>query len=197
MVTSPAIGFAARVHADRRSCTGSFRRAPRRRTSGVFRRLQVGSAGFMAFSHGSNDAQKTMGIITLALFSAGLIESVDRANLGDHRVGHGALAGDGRRRMADHAYDGSPSRQARAGPRLCRGDDRGQRPVHDRPAWGCRSRPPMSSRARSWGSVPARGVRGVRWGVARGILLAWIITIPAAGFVAALAWIVLNAIGLG
>ena len=43
----------------------------------------------------------------------------------------------------------------------------------------------------------ARGVRGVRWGVARGILLAWIITIPAAGFVAAVAWIVLSTLGLG
>jgi PiT family inorganic phosphate transporter len=35
----------------------------------VFGWLQVGSAGFMGFSHGSNDAQKTMGIITLALFT--------------------------------------------------------------------------------------------------------------------------------
>ncbi len=37
---------------------------------GVFRNLQVFSSGFLGFSHGSNDAQKTMGIITLALFSA-------------------------------------------------------------------------------------------------------------------------------
>ena len=36
-----------------------------------FRRLQLVSAAYMAFSHGSNDAQKTMGVITLALFSAG------------------------------------------------------------------------------------------------------------------------------
>jgi PiT family inorganic phosphate transporter len=36
----------------------------------VFRKLQIVSAGFMGFSHGSNDAQKTMGIIALALFSA-------------------------------------------------------------------------------------------------------------------------------
>jgi PiT family inorganic phosphate transporter len=43
----------------------------------------------------------------------------------------------------------------------------------------------------------ARGVRGVRWGVARSILLAWIVTIPAAGFVAALAWIALSSLGLG
>ena len=41
------------------------------RWRGRFRRLQVGSAAFMAFAHGSNDAQKTMGIITLALLSAG------------------------------------------------------------------------------------------------------------------------------
>src|SRR5207302_402103 len=32
-----------------------------------FRVLQLGSAGFMAFAHGSNDAQKSMGIITMAL----------------------------------------------------------------------------------------------------------------------------------
>jgi PiT family inorganic phosphate transporter len=37
--------------------------------SRLFGRLQVGSAAFMAFSHGSNDAQKTMGVITLALAS--------------------------------------------------------------------------------------------------------------------------------
>jgi PiT family inorganic phosphate transporter len=35
----------------------------------VFGRLQIGSAAFMAFSHGSNDAQKTMGVIALALAS--------------------------------------------------------------------------------------------------------------------------------
>jgi len=37
----------------------------------AFRKLQIFSAAFMAFSHGSNDAQKSMGIITLALFSYG------------------------------------------------------------------------------------------------------------------------------
>jgi PiT family inorganic phosphate transporter len=37
------------------------------RLDGIFRRLQVVSAGFMAFSHGSNDAQKTMGIIAMSL----------------------------------------------------------------------------------------------------------------------------------
>jgi PiT family inorganic phosphate transporter len=42
-----------------------------------FRHLQVLSAGFMAFSHGTADAQKSMGIITLALLSAGAIPVFD------------------------------------------------------------------------------------------------------------------------
>jgi PiT family inorganic phosphate transporter len=45
------------------------------RVGNLFRRLQIGSSAFMAFSHGSNDAQKTMGIITLALFSAGILHA--------------------------------------------------------------------------------------------------------------------------
>jgi PiT family inorganic phosphate transporter len=39
----------------------------------AFRKLQIVSAAFMAFSHGSNDAQKSMGVITLALVSYGTI----------------------------------------------------------------------------------------------------------------------------
>jgi PiT family inorganic phosphate transporter len=44
-----------------------------RRISQRFRRLQILSATYMALSHGSNDAQKTMGIMTLALFNANAI----------------------------------------------------------------------------------------------------------------------------
>ena len=47
-----------------------------------FRRLQTISAGFMAVSHGANDAQKTMGIITLALFASGEIDDVRRSRCG-------------------------------------------------------------------------------------------------------------------
>lgn len=42
-----------------------------------FGKLQVLSASFMALSHGSNDAQKVMGIITLALLSGGVIDSLE------------------------------------------------------------------------------------------------------------------------
>jgi PiT family inorganic phosphate transporter len=43
----------------------------------------------------------------------------------------------------------------------------------------------------------SRGPRGVRWGVARNILIAWVVTIPAAATIAALSWIVLHLVGLG
>lgn len=52
-------------------------RVQRSRVNGAFRRLQLVSAGFMATSHGLNDAQKTMGIITLALLIFGEIDSVE------------------------------------------------------------------------------------------------------------------------
>ncbi len=39
-----------------------------------FRKMQLISAGFLAFSHGSNDAQKTMGIITLSLITFGVLD---------------------------------------------------------------------------------------------------------------------------
>ena len=42
-----------------------------------FRSMQIVSAIMMAFSHGSNDAQKAMGIITLTLLSGGFIDTLD------------------------------------------------------------------------------------------------------------------------
>jgi len=45
--------------------------------SKYFGRLQILSSSFMAFGHGSNDAQKAMGIITMALMSGGVITSLD------------------------------------------------------------------------------------------------------------------------
>jgi len=45
----------------------TFRRFTPSAVGGIFRKFQIASAAFMAFSHGSNDAQKTMGIMTLAL----------------------------------------------------------------------------------------------------------------------------------
>lgn len=47
-----------------------------RKTNNFIREIQVLSTAFLSFSHGTNDAQKTMGIITLTLFSANLIDVV-------------------------------------------------------------------------------------------------------------------------
>ena len=42
----------------------------------------------------------------------------------------------------------------------------------------------------------SKGTRGVRWGVARNILVAWVLTLPAAGLMGALAWVVLDLAGM-
>jgi PiT family inorganic phosphate transporter len=42
----------------------------------------------------------------------------------------------------------------------------------------------------------SKGVRGVHWGVARSILVAWVVTIPAAATMGALAWVVLNGLAI-
>ena len=49
-----------------------FHRAPRGHTTLFFGKMQILSAAFMAFSHGSNDGQKFMGVFSLALFLAGV-----------------------------------------------------------------------------------------------------------------------------
>jgi inorganic phosphate transporter, PiT family len=50
-----------------------LRKATPRFVNGTFSKLQIVSAAFMAFTHGMNDAQKSMGIITFALIGAGLL----------------------------------------------------------------------------------------------------------------------------
>lgn len=52
-----------------------FRRVHRANTNILFGRLQIFSAAFMAFSHGSNDGQKFMGVFSLALFLGGVFPS--------------------------------------------------------------------------------------------------------------------------
>ncbi|SEM67311.1 inorganic phosphate transporter [Lihuaxuella thermophila] len=49
----------------------TFNNVPRSKVKRIFRPLQIASSAFMAFSHGASDAQKAMGIITLALVTAG------------------------------------------------------------------------------------------------------------------------------
>ena len=69
---APLIGFSVGI-AIMLALLWIFRRAHPQRVQRRFRLAQLASASVMAFSHGSNDAQKTMGVITLALFAAGAI----------------------------------------------------------------------------------------------------------------------------
>lgn len=68
MVISPIIGFFAGAIL-MAAMTIALRRTRPSIIQNVFGKLQIVSASFMGLSHGTNDAQKTMGIITLALFS--------------------------------------------------------------------------------------------------------------------------------
>lgn len=68
LIVSPVAGFFAAFIA-MVTMYWLVRRVPPVKLNTTFRRLQLASAGFMAFSHGTNDAQKSMGVITMALVS--------------------------------------------------------------------------------------------------------------------------------
>lgn len=70
LVTSPLLGFIIGLLL-MLAIYWTFRSVRLGVVRGIFGRAQIFSAGFMAFSHGSNDGQKTMGIIALSLFLAG------------------------------------------------------------------------------------------------------------------------------
>jgi inorganic phosphate transporter, PiT family len=152
----------------------------------VFRRLQIVSAGFVAFTHGTNDAQKTMGIMWLALVASGdLAPDLDRPPLwvivsAAAAMGMGTYAG---------------------GWRIIR--TLGQRVARLEPPQGFAAETstatilwftahygfPVSTTHTISGSVlgagAIRGFSAVRWGVAGNILLAWILTLPMAGLIGA------------
>jgi PiT family inorganic phosphate transporter len=195
MITSPIFGFAG-AFALIILLYWIFNRVKRRTATWGFRRAQVVSAGFMAFSHGSNDAQKTMGIITLALFSANVIPTIDvppwvivisatAISLGTAAGGWRIMHTMGHRVAKLEPVHGFAAETTAATVILTTAHF--GMPVSTTHV--------ISSAIMGVGS--ANGARKVRWGVARSILIAWIVTFPATGAVAALAWYVLHALGLG
>jgi PiT family inorganic phosphate transporter len=160
-----------------------------------FRRLQIFSAGFMAFAHGSNDAQKTMGIITLALLTGGVIP--------DFTVPIWVIIVSATALSAGTAVGGWRIMHT-MGQRVAKLE-----PVHGFAAETTAASillatahfgMPVSTTQVISGAImgvgSSQGLRHVRWGVARNILTAWVLTIPAAGILASIAWFVLTAIGL-
>ncbi len=187
LVTSPLIGFGgAMLFAV--VLYRIFFKSDRRKASAGFRHVQVLSAGYMAFAHGSNDAQKTMGIITLALFSAGTIPSVEVPSwvivLSATALSLGTAIGGWRimKTMGQRVADLEPvhgfAAEMTAASVLFGTATLGM-PVSTTHV--------ISSAIMGVGS--SRGTRGVRWGVARSILTAWVLTIPAAGIIGAACWV--------
>ena len=72
LFTSPLIGFLVGF-LFMKAIYKLFVKWSQNKVNKVFLKLQVISSGFVAFSHGNNDAQKTMGIITLALITGGML----------------------------------------------------------------------------------------------------------------------------
>jgi inorganic phosphate transporter, PiT family len=162
----------------------------RRRAPGtvnrVFRRLQLVSGGFVAFTHGTNDAQKTMGIIALALVASGhLAEDFDRPPF--WVIVSAALA------MGAGTYAGGWRIIKTLGTRVAKLDPPRGFAAQTATAgilWGTAHYGfPVSTTHTVSGSVLGAGatrrLNAVRWGVAGNILVAWVLTIPAAALVGA------------
>jgi PiT family inorganic phosphate transporter len=149
----------------------------------------------MAFAHGSNDAQKTMGIITLALFSAGVIPTVEvpfwvivvsatALSLGTAVGGWRIMQTMGHRVVDLEPIHGFAAETTAASVLY----------VTAHLGMPVSTTHVISSAIMGVGS--AKGTRGVKWGVARRILVAWVLTLPAAGLFGAFTWYVLNLLGL-
>ncbi|HEY7591136.1 MAG TPA: inorganic phosphate transporter [Candidatus Limnocylindrales bacterium] len=168
-----------------------FRRAHPARINERFRRLQILSATYMAFSHGSNDAQKTMGIMTLALFSAGLLATKDvplwviiaaatAISLGTAAGGWRIIRTMGQRVVKLDPVHGFAAETTAAS--IIYGASHLGMPVSTTHV--------ISSAIMGVGASDR--FSAVRWGVAGNIVTAWVLTIPASAIVAAIAYFILD-----
>ncbi len=161
-----------------------IRRWPPARVNRVFRGAQLFSAGFMAFAHGSNDAQKSMGVITMAI--AAYLGS-DRLDVPVWVIVACATA------MALGTASGGWRIIRTMGHRIIR-----LRPINGFAAESAAAaviltashlHAPVSTThvisASIMGVGASRRVSAVRWGVARNILIAWVLTIPISAMVSA------------
>ena len=172
-----------------------FRRTPPARVTSIFSKLQMLSAAGMAFSHGSNDAQKTMGIITLSLAvfydweGAGIPFEVPLWVI----VLSGAV-------MAAGTYIGGRRVIQTLGVRIVT-----MRPPHGFAAEGSaasvielasRTGTPVSTTHVITSSILGMGstrrLSAVRWGVAQEIVYAWVLTFPVVALLGAAMYLLLS-----
>ena len=186
IVLSPVIGFALGALLMVAVSWICFRRTPST-VDRWFRRLQLLSSALYSIGHGSNDAQKTMGIIWLLLISAG-------ATTKDHLPSWVVIS----------CYAALAAGTLFGGWRIIK--TMGQRITKLRPVGGFAAETggaialftasglgvPVSTTHTITGAILGVGSatrpNAVRWGVFGDILLAWLLTIPCSAFVAALSW---------
>ena len=171
-----------------------FVHANPRRMNDRFRKLQIVSATYMALSHGSNDAQKTMGIMTLALVTAYPASYLDKnppiwviliaataMSLGTAAGGWRIMKTMGQRVVKLDPVHGSAAETTAA--TIILGASHFGMPVSTTHV--------ISSAIMGVGTSDR--IKAVRWGVARSIVTAWVLTIPATALIAAASFWVLHA----
>ncbi|MCE0768032.1 inorganic phosphate transporter [Pseudonocardia kujensis] len=172
------IGYRATARADRGTITKGFRTG------------QIVSSSMVALAHGTNDAQKTMGVITLTLITAGVlapnsgppfwvIVSAGLAiALGTYLGGWRIIRTLGKRVSAIESPQGFAAETSSAAVILASSH------------LGFALSTTQVCSGAIFGAGAGRRLAGVRWGVAGQMAIAWILTLPAAGIVgAAAAWI--------
>ena len=164
-----------------------FRTTPRK-VDKWFRRLQLVSAGLYSLGHGGNDAQKTIGIIWMLLIAAGLSQSSDPIPVWVVvccyvAIGLGTMFGGWRivKTMGQKITKLKPVGGFCA-------ETGGAITLFLATALGI----PVSTTHTITGAIvgvgSARKFNAVRWGIAGGIVWAWILTIPCSALIAAGAW---------
>ncbi|MFL6138636.1 MAG: inorganic phosphate transporter [Frankiaceae bacterium] len=190
MVVSPTVGFVGGAIV-MLAILWLFHRARPHPVNRSFRLLQPLAAAFISFSHGTQDAQKTMGVITLALLANGNITEfevplwVKFAAAG--AIAFGTYSGGWRiiRTLGRRVIKMDP-------PRGFATDITAATVLFGAAHVGA----PVSTTHVITSTIMGVGsthrLSAVRWGIARSIVAAWILTLPAAGAVAALIYWILH-----
>jgi PiT family inorganic phosphate transporter len=190
---APLIGLVL-GHANMVIATWIFRRSVPGRVDHLFRRLQLVSAALYSLGHGGNDAQKTMGIIALLLYTDGRIDHFYVPQwvviLCGMAIALGTLSGGWR---IVHTLG---SRVTKLNPfgGFC-AETAGATSLFLATHLGI----PVSTTHTITGAIvgvgSTRRLSAVRWGVAGRIVWAWILTIPASAAVAALTYVLSSRFG--
>ncbi|MDO4553425.1 MAG: anion permease [Bacillota bacterium] len=192
LLLSPAAGFWAGFLLTALLCR-LLRDWPRGRANRAFLRLQLLSAALAAYSHGNNDAQKTMGIIALALTAAGITEAEEGIPLWVKAACAAALAAGtalgGRKIMRTMGRDVTRLRPVNG----FAAQTAAALVIESATFLGAPVSTTQVMAASIMGTGCAGGFRRVKWSLAEDLGVTWVLTLPAA---AALGWGSVKLLGL-